>query len=90
MDLYKAGKVDDAIAAFRQAVAADPKNSEALTNLGLALDSRGQRRRSCERLQQSADDQSLNSIAQSDLALALYHEKKYAGLRSRRIRKRSR
>ena len=44
MDLYKAGKVDDAIAAFRQAVAADPKNGEALTNLGLALDSRGQRR----------------------------------------------
>ena len=42
MDLYKAGKVDDAIAAFRQAVAADPRNSEALTNLGLALDSRGQ------------------------------------------------
>jgi Flp pilus assembly protein TadD len=36
LTLYQAGKVDEAIAAFRQAVAADPKNSEAFTNLGLA------------------------------------------------------
>src|SRR5580698_3815895 len=41
VDLYKAGKIDEAIAAFKDAVAVNPKDGEALTNLGMALDARG-------------------------------------------------
>ena len=39
--LYGRGKVDDAIALYRQALAITPAFPEALTNLGLALDSQG-------------------------------------------------
>ena len=80
MDLYKAGKVDDAIAAFRQAVAADPKNGEALTNLGLALDARGKDDEAVPDFEKALTLNPSNSIAESDLGLALYHEKKYAGV----------
>ena len=41
MELYKSGKVDEAIAAFKQAIAMNPNYPEALANLGLALDARG-------------------------------------------------
>src|SRR5271168_779888 len=39
--LYQKGKVDDAIALFRQALAINPGFPEALGNLGTALDAKG-------------------------------------------------
>ena len=51
VDLYKAGKVDEAIAVFKQAITANPNDGDALTNLGLALDARGRRRRGRRRSQ---------------------------------------
>ena len=41
LERYKKGKVDEAIALFRQALALNPNFPEALSNLGLALDSKG-------------------------------------------------
>ncbi len=44
LERYKKGKVDEAIALFRQALELNPNFPEALSNLGLALDSQGEGR----------------------------------------------
>src|SRR5580700_1278542 len=63
--LYQKGKVDEAIALFR----------EALGNLGTALDSKGKDDEAVTDLNKALAIKPTDSVSQSNLGLALYHEK---------------
>ena len=74
---YLRGMVDEAIALYRQALAIDPANSDALTNLGLALDGQGKSDEAIADYTLALKFKPHDPVALSDFGLALYHEKKY-------------
>jgi hypothetical protein len=76
--LYQKGKVDEAIALFREALTINPAFEEALGNLGTALDSKGKDEEAVTDLNKALAIKPSDSVSQSNLGLALYHEKKYA------------
>jgi tetratricopeptide (TPR) repeat protein len=75
--LYQKGKVDDAIALFRQALAINPTFPEALSNLGTALDAKGQDDEAVTDFNKALTLKPTDAVSESNLGLALYHEKKY-------------
>ena len=77
-ELYGRGKVDQAIALYRQALTLDPILPEALGDLGLALDSKGDYAGAIQELTEELKWKPNNPVARSNLGLALYHSAKYA------------
>src|ERR1700757_4977925 len=78
LELYKAGKIDEAIKQFRQALAIDPNFPEADSNLGLALDAKGQVDEAIADFNKALALKPTDAITESNLGLALFHKSKYA------------
>jgi Flp pilus assembly protein TadD len=78
-DLYQKGKIDEAIALYRQALALNPANLEALNNLGLALDAQGKYDEAMADLTVADKLRPNDPITESNIGHVLYHEKEYEG-----------
>src|SRR5580700_4750067 len=77
LELYKAGKIDEAIKQFRQALAIYPNFPEADSNLGLALDAKGNDDEAIADFNKALALKPGDAVTESNRGLALYHEKKY-------------
>ena len=78
LQLFKEGKVDEAIAQYRQALVLRPDFPEALSNLGLALDAKGNDDEALADFDKALALKPGDAVTESNRGLALYHEKKYA------------
>src|SRR6202044_477098 len=76
LELYKAGKIDEAIKQFRQALAVDPNFPEADSNLGLALDAKGEVDEAIADFNKALALKPTDAITESNLGLALFHKGK--------------
>ena len=76
LELYKAGKIDEAIKQFRQALAIDPNFPEADSNLGLALDAKGEVDEAIVDFNKALALKPTDAITESNLGLALFHKGK--------------
>ncbi|MGH9700486.1 MAG: tetratricopeptide repeat protein, partial [Candidatus Acidiferrales bacterium] len=68
--LYEIGKVNEAIVLYRQALAINPAYPEALSNLGLALDSEGKDDEAVRDLDLALEYKPSDAITESNLGLA--------------------
>jgi general secretion pathway protein A len=69
--LARSGRLDDAIAAFREALALQPRYAAALYNLGISLLEKGRHREAVEALREAASLSPDDGMAQRSLGIAL-------------------
>src|SRR5271168_5013554 len=74
LQLFQKGKLDDAIALYRQALAIQPDFPEALDNLGLALDAKGNDPEALADFDKALKLKPGDAVTDSNRGLAFYHE----------------
>jgi tetratricopeptide (TPR) repeat protein len=80
LQLFKQGKLDEAIAQYREALVLRPDFPEALSNLGLALDAKGKDDEALADFDKALALKPGDAVTESNRGLALYHEKKIRGI----------
>jgi Flp pilus assembly protein TadD len=73
LDLYQSGKLDEAIALFRQAFAIQPDFPEVWSGLGVALETEGKYDEAISDFGRSLKIKPIDAVTENNLGLALFH-----------------